>query len=58
MIGRTAPSGAAGGSRVSELERLGRPPTRTTGTSMAKALERVDEISAFRLGRVDEDPED
>ncbi|MCQ4083913.1 Tn3 family transposase [Streptomyces sp. RB6PN25] len=40
------------GRRVSELERLRRPPTRTTGTSMAKALERVDEISAFRLGRV------
>lgn len=27
-----------------------RPPTRTTGTGMAKALERVEEISAFRLG--------
>jgi Tn3 transposase DDE domain len=40
------------GRRVSELERLRRPPTRTTGASMAKALERVDEISAFRLGRV------
>jgi len=40
------------GRRVSELERLRRPPTRTTGTSMAKALERVDEIAAFRLGRV------
>ncbi|MER6599727.1 Tn3 family transposase [Streptomyces parvus] len=40
------------GRRVSELERLRRPPTRTTGTGMAKALERVDEISAFRLGRV------
>ncbi len=41
-----------GGRRVSELERLRRPPTRTTGTSMAKALERVDEIARFRLGRV------
>ncbi|MGW1641561.1 Tn3 family transposase [Streptomyces lavendulae] len=40
------------GKRISELERLRRPPTRTTGTSMAKALERVDEISAFHLGRV------
>ncbi|MFB6946561.1 Tn3 family transposase [Streptomyces sp. NPDC056237] len=40
------------GRRISELERLRRPPTRTTGTSMAKALERVDEISAFQLGRV------
>jgi hypothetical protein len=28
------------GRRVSELERLRRPPTRTTGASMAKALER------------------
>lgn len=28
------------GKRISELERLRRPPTRTTGTSMAKALER------------------
>ncbi len=40
------------GRRVSELERLRRPPTRTTGTGMAKALERVEEISGFRLGRV------
>ncbi len=40
------------GRRISELERLRRPPTRTTGTGMAKALERVDEISSFRLGRV------
>jgi TnpA family transposase len=44
--------GVPEGRRISELERLRRPPTRTTGTSMAKALERVDEISAFRLGRV------
>ena len=35
------------GSRFSELERLRRPPTRTTGTVFARALERVDEISAF-----------
>ncbi|MCY1649300.1 Tn3 family transposase [Streptomyces sp. NPDC048212] len=40
------------GRRISELERLRRPPTRTTGTGMAKALERMDEISAFHLGRV------
>ena len=40
------------GRRVSELERLRRPPTRTTGASMAKALERVEEISGLRLGRV------
>lgn len=40
------------GCRVSELERLRRQPTRTTGTGMAKALERVEEISAFGLRRV------
>lgn len=44
--------GVPEGKRVSELERLRRPPTRTTGTGMAKALERVDEISAFHLGKV------
>ncbi|MDV9168577.1 Tn3 family transposase [Streptomyces sp. W16] len=44
--------GVPEGRRISELERLRRPPTRTTGASLAKALERVDEISAFRLGRV------
>jgi hypothetical protein len=38
--------------RFSELERLRRPPTRSTGTAMARALERVEEIAAFRLGRV------
>jgi TnpA family transposase len=41
------------GARFSELERLRRPPTRSTGTAMARALERVEEISAFGLGRVD-----
>ncbi|MGH3436071.1 MAG: Tn3 family transposase [Sciscionella sp.] len=41
------------GSRRSELERLRRPPTRSTGTAMAKALDRVNEISAFGLGAVD-----
>ncbi|MGB8940688.1 MAG: Tn3 family transposase [Streptomyces sp.] len=44
--------GVPEGRRISELERLRRPPTRTTGAGLAKALERVDEISAFRLGRV------
>ncbi|MDW6066369.1 hypothetical protein SAZ11_62255 [Streptomyces sp. FXJ1.4098] len=38
--------------RFSELERLHRPPTRTTGTAFARALERVDEIGAFQLGRL------
>ncbi|CAL9644983.1 hypothetical protein SUDANB178_06416 [Streptomyces sp. enrichment culture] len=40
------------GSRFSELERLRRPSTRTTGTAFARALERVDEIGAYRLGRL------
>ncbi|WP_405393899.1 Tn3 family transposase [Streptomyces gougerotii] len=40
------------GARFSELERLRRPPTRTTGTAFARSLERVDEIAAFQLGRV------
>ncbi|GAA0899537.1 hypothetical protein GCM10009574_084450 [Streptomyces asiaticus] len=40
------------GSRFSDLERLRRPPRRTTGTAFARALERVDEISAFQLGRL------
>jgi hypothetical protein len=40
------------GSRFSELERLCRPPTRTTGTAFARALERVDEIGAFQPGRL------
>jgi hypothetical protein len=33
-------------------KRLRRPPTRTTGTAFARALERVDEIGAYRLGRL------
>ena len=41
------------GARFSELERLRRPSTRNTGTAMAAALGRVNEISAFGLGRVD-----
>jgi hypothetical protein len=40
------------GKRLSEKERLRQPPTRSTGTAMARALERVDEISSFQLGRV------
>ncbi|MFJ7271998.1 Tn3 family transposase [Streptomyces sp. NPDC099050] len=40
------------GGRYSELERLRRPPTRTTGTAFARSLERVDEIGAFQLGRL------
>ncbi|GGW71573.1 hypothetical protein FHS32_004185 [Streptomyces albaduncus] len=40
------------GARFSELERLRRPPTRTTGTAFARALERVDEVGAYRLGRL------
>ncbi|MDQ0791713.1 hypothetical protein QFZ58_000201 [Streptomyces sp. B1I3] len=39
------------GSRYSELERLHRPPNRTTGTAFARSLERVDEIGAFHLAR-------
>jgi hypothetical protein len=35
-------------SRFSELERLRRPPTRSTGTAMARALERVEEIAGGR----------
>ncbi|WP_234426253.1 DUF4158 domain-containing protein [Streptomyces kebangsaanensis] len=38
--------------RYSYLEQLRRPPTRTTGTAMMQALQRVDEIAAYRLGRV------
>jgi hypothetical protein len=44
--------GVPEGDRFSELERLRRPPTRTTGTAMARALDRVNEISLLRLGRV------
>jgi hypothetical protein len=36
--------------RRSELERLRRPPTRSTGTAMARALDRVN--SAYKLARV------
>ncbi|MCA2229749.1 hypothetical protein [Nonomuraea aurantiaca] len=40
------------GKRWSHLERLRRSPTRLSGTGMARPLERVEEIAAFRLGRV------
>ncbi|MFI5809075.1 Tn3 family transposase [Streptomyces sp. NPDC051561] len=40
------------GKRYSELERMRRPPTRTTGTAMKSALQRVEDIAAFQLGRV------
>lgn len=40
------------GKRVSELERLRTPPVKSTGTAMVRAMERVEEISAFALGRV------
>ncbi|GHF98823.1 MULTISPECIES: hypothetical protein [Amycolatopsis] len=36
-----------------KLERLRRPRTRSTETAMARALDRVNEISGFGLGRVD-----
>jgi TnpA family transposase len=40
------------GRRYSYLESFRRPPTKTTGTAMKRALERVDEIAVYRLGRV------
>ncbi|MFG2873976.1 Tn3 family transposase [Streptomyces sp. NPDC048337] len=40
------------GKRFSYLEELRRPPTRTTGTAMKRALQRVDEIAVYRLGRL------
>jgi hypothetical protein len=40
------------GKRVSELERLRTQPVKSTGTAMVQAMERVEEISAFALGRV------
>jgi hypothetical protein len=36
----------------SELELMRRPPTRTPGTAMKGASQRVDDIAAFQLGRV------
>ncbi|MEV8181407.1 DUF4158 domain-containing protein [Specibacter sp. NPDC078692] len=38
--------------RYSELERMRRPPTRTTGTAMKGALQRVEDIAAFGLRRL------
>ena len=40
------------GKRYSELERMRRPPTRTTGTAMKGALQRVEDLASFQLGRV------
>ncbi|MFB4284280.1 Tn3 family transposase [Nonomuraea sp. MTCD27] len=40
------------GSRVSELEKLRQAPKRTSGTEMVRALQRVDNLAAFGLGRV------
>ncbi|MER5321695.1 DUF4158 domain-containing protein [Streptosporangium roseum] len=40
------------GARMSELERLRQAPKRQSGTEMARALQRVDDIARFRLGRV------
>jgi hypothetical protein len=40
------------GGRYSELERMRQPPTRTTGTAMKGALQRVEDIAAFQLGRL------
>ncbi|MEV5893714.1 hypothetical protein [Nonomuraea fuscirosea] len=40
------------GPRMSELERLRQAPKRQSGTEMARALQRVDDIARFRLGRV------
>lgn len=40
------------GTRYSELERMRRPPTRSTGTAMKGALQRVEDIAAFGLGRL------
>ncbi|MET9437579.1 hypothetical protein [Streptomyces sp. NPDC006551] len=40
------------GKRVPELDRLRTPPVKSTGTGMVRAMERVEEISAFALGRV------
>ncbi|GGL06039.1 hypothetical protein GCM10010094_78490 [Streptomyces flaveus] len=56
--------GVPQGRKLSELERLRRPPIRTTGTGLAKALERVDQtlpgpqlllahdLHGGRLGRI------
>ncbi|BDM70208.1 hypothetical protein HEK616_36950 [Streptomyces nigrescens] len=40
------------GRRVSELERLRTPLVKSTCTVMVRAMERVEEISAFALGQV------
>ena len=40
------------GERVSRLELMRRPPNRSTGTAMVKALNRVNDIASFKLRRV------
>jgi Domain of unknown function (DUF4158) len=40
------------GGRYSELERMHQAPTRTTGIAMKGALQRVEDIAAFQLGRL------
>ncbi|MBN6056647.1 DUF4158 domain-containing protein, partial [Nonomuraea sp. RK-328] len=40
------------GSRISELEKLRQAPKRTSGTEMVRALQRVDNLAGFGLGRV------
>ncbi len=40
------------GERFSRLEVMRRPPNRSTGTAMVKAMERVNEIAAFKLRKV------
>lgn len=43
----------ASGSRVSELDRLRRAPTRASGLEMVRALDRVAEVASFGAARVD-----
>jgi len=43
------------GSRLSELERLRRAPRRSSGPEMVKALQRVEDLAAFRVREVDVD---
>lgn len=43
------------GKRWSQLEQLRRSPTRTSGVELARALQRAEDLSAYRLGRVQVD---
>ena len=43
------------GSRVSELERLRRPPRRSSGPEMVKALQRAEQLAVLGVGRVEVD---